>query len=364
MIVNDALCTIVGRSREELLGKDGDDMFPEDQVTVFRKIDFEVLETGKESLIEEFLSNLTSGEISTIVTHKSRYTDPAGKHFIVGVIRDITEHKQLEDSLKEKNIELKKQIKKSDEHRIANLVILNDLNETTVDLKSEIEQHKIAEEQIKQDLREKNVLIQELFHRTKNNMQLISSLLNMESSRTDNQIIRDVFRNMVNKIRSMSLVHQHLIAAKDITNIDLGKYIKDILNHLYAGSKDPQTEVSLNLDLKEVFVSIDFAVPFGLILNELIANIFKHAFKDRSKGVISIKLVRNENDQIIMDLSDNGVGVQNDFNIEEIKSLGLHTTYLLIRQLKGEVKHTLDKGLSWRLSFSENRYNDRLKIRS
>ena len=99
VLVNDALCAIVGRSREGLLGKDGDDMFPEEQVATFRRVDADVLETGMENVNEEPLSNLSSGEVSTILTRKTRYIDPTGKRFLVGVIRDITERKRLEGEL-------------------------------------------------------------------------------------------------------------------------------------------------------------------------------------------------------------------------------------------------------------------------
>ena len=101
VLVNDALCAIVGRPRERLLGEDGDDMFPADQVDVFRKMDARVYDTGEENLNEESLSNLTSGEVRTIVTRKSRYIDPAGKRFLVGVIRDFTERKQMEAQLRQ-----------------------------------------------------------------------------------------------------------------------------------------------------------------------------------------------------------------------------------------------------------------------
>ncbi len=99
VLVNDALCAIVGRPREGLLGEDGDDMFPKEQVAVFRKMDAGVLDTGEENVNEESLSNLSSGEVRTIVTRKTRYVDPAGKRFLVGVIRDITERKRAEEAL-------------------------------------------------------------------------------------------------------------------------------------------------------------------------------------------------------------------------------------------------------------------------
>jgi PAS domain S-box-containing protein len=108
VLVNDALCAIVGRPREGLLGEDGDDMFPKEQVEVFRQMDAGVLDTGEENVNEELLSNLSSGEVRTIVTRKTRYIDPAGKRFLVGVIRNITERKRAEEKIKRQLEELQR----------------------------------------------------------------------------------------------------------------------------------------------------------------------------------------------------------------------------------------------------------------
>jgi PAS domain S-box-containing protein len=111
VLVNDALCAAVGRPRESLLGEDGDDMFPKEQVEVFRKMDAGVLDTGKENVNEESLSDLSSGEVHTIVTRKTRYIDPAGRRFLVGVIRDITDHKRAEEQIQKLNEELEQRVR-------------------------------------------------------------------------------------------------------------------------------------------------------------------------------------------------------------------------------------------------------------
>ncbi len=225
----------------------------------------------------------------------------------------------------------------------------------------DITKRKQAEEQIKKDLKEKNALLQEIYHRTKNNMQVISSLLSMQSKRSDNEFVHNTFREIINKIKAMALVHEKLYRAKDLSHINLKEYIEDLINLLMRSYGVQSELISYNLDLKEVFVLIDSAIPCGLILNELITNIIKHAFPNNTKGEISIRLFKDDNGQINIDICDNGVGVPDDFDPKTVKTMGLQTVYALLEyQLKGKISYDLENGMKWHFRFIDDLHKRRV----
>ncbi len=230
--------------------------------------------------------------------------------------------------------------------------------------------NKQVEEQIKVNLEEKNTLLRELYHRTKNNMQVISSMLKLQSRNLDSRsmegnidldYVHTSFNDVVNKIKAMSLVHQKLYQSKDLSRINLKEYIKDIVNLLMVSYGVQAETITLKMDLKDVFVLIDSAIPLGLVLNEMISNIFKHAFQDTKDNEISIRLYQEENDTINILLGDNGIGIPEDIDLASINTMGLQTMFDLIKfQLKGKVRYDSENGLKWHIKLKDNLHKERI----
>ena len=225
----------------------------------------------------------------------------------------------------------------------------------------DITEKKRREDQIRTDLEEKKTLLQELYHRTKNNMQVISSILSLKANKTDNLELKEAFKDINNKIKSMALVHQKLYQSKDLSRVDLSNYVNDLVNVLIVSNDVEPGSIKMQMKLEEVKVLIDSAIPLGLILSEIISNIFKHAFNEMSKGTITINLLKAENDHIIIDISDNGKGIPDDMILENSTSMGMQTIFTLINhQLKGLVNYKNDNGLHWHIDFADNLHKVRV----
>jgi len=227
-----------------------------------------------------------------------------------------------------------------------------------------------SEELIRKELMEKNTLLQELYHRTKNNMQVISSMLNMQSRKFEQEksvksncmnLIKDTFQEITNRINAMSLVHQKLYQSKDLSRINLREYIEELLPQIGQGYIKQSGNVSVNLELKDVLIDIDSAIPLGLVLNELVSNAFKFAFPDNKKGEITIILNKENDGKIHLTVRDNGIGVPEDLNLREHNSMGLNTMFTLIEyQLKGTVGFKVKNGLRWDITINDNSVNTRV----
>ena len=206
---------------------------------------------------------------------------------------------------------------------------------------------------IEKSLREKEALLKEIHHRVKNNLQVISSLLNMQSRTTENEEILDAFQQGQSRVRAMSLIHQKLYQTDNLSEIDFQEYTSqliDQLSTLYAGNKENvTTEVSIN----EIKLDIDTAIPLGLILNELISNSFKYAFKNVDHGKIKVNMERLTDGKIQLAISDNGQGLPSDFNLEATKTLGLKLVNILTKQLKGKLTYESTTDSRFIITFHE-----------
>lgn len=225
----------------------------------------------------------------------------------------------------------------------------------------DVTERKKNEEIIKIALQEKETLLRELYHRTKNNMQVISSILSMQSSISENDVVTRIFTDMQNRIQSMSLVHQKLYQSMDLSNINLKEYIYELSELLVVSYNISPEKVSLELDTEDIFVLIDFAIPCGLVLNELISNSLKFAFPGEKKGKLVIVLRRTDDGEIEFQVSDNGIGVPDDFDFREQKTLGIQTSIAIIEhQLRGKIEFKNDNGLKCKINFNDTLYKKRV----
>ena len=231
----------------------------------------------------------------------------------------------------------------------------------TFGISRDITQTKQAEQQIRRSLKEKEILLRELYHRTKNNMQVISSMLRLRARAFKEPLLSNAFKDIENKILSMALVHQKLYESKDLSHLNLKDYIDSLISLINQSYSKRMNQVSIQTNMKDIKVLIDTAVPIGLVVNELLTNAFKHAFPDDRRGEIQVNLHTIPNNFIVLEISDNGIGLPKKFDIEKDIHLGLQTVFDLIEgQLDGKIKFTRQKGLHCRITFNEELYQPRV----
>ena len=211
-------------------------------------------------------------------------------------------------------------------------------------------ERKRAEEKIRASLKEKEVLLQEVHHRVKNNMQIISSLFNLQSKQVKDKQMLDVFKSSQERIKSMALIHERLYQSKDVAKVDFAEYVQSLSRRLFSVFGADPKNIKLDLSVKKIFLGIDTAIPCGLIVYELIANSLKHGFPDGKKGEVKIVMhLLNEN-EIELIVTDNGVGLPKKVDFRDTETLGLHLVKILAEdQLRGEIKLDRTKGTSFRI---------------
>ena len=224
----------------------------------------------------------------------------------------------------------------------------------TVSFGRDITENKKAEEQIRKSLKEKEVLLSEIYHRVKNNMQIITSLLRLQSRYIKKEEDREIFKECQRRIMSMSLVHEKLYQSKDLVRIDFKEYIMDMSKGLLQAYGADRGKIALNIDVEDISLNIDSAIPCGLIINELVTNSLKYAFPDRKTGEIKIALRSTDENMIELVVGDNGIGIPEDIDIKRTRSLGLHlVTMLAENQLHGEISLNRSNGTEFKIKFKE-----------
>jgi PAS domain S-box-containing protein len=238
---------------------------------------------------------------------------------------------------------------------------LLDGKQYTLAILRDISERKRTDEQIRKSLAEKEILLRELYHRTKNNMNVIIALLELQADDFDDERLQKAFLDAQHRIHSMALAHQKLYEASDLSRLNLKEYITDLLQDLITSFHISTARIAVVLKMEDLFILIDAAIPCGLILTELISNIFKYAFPDKRNGEIRIQLHRNESDEIDICVSDNGVGVPPGFDFRRDGHLGIQNIFLLGEgQLKGRVIFETEQGLTCHLRFCDVYYRPRV----
>ena len=224
----------------------------------------------------------------------------------------------------------------------------------------DITERKIAEEQLKKSLKEKELLLQEIHHRVKNNLQIIVSLLKLQSRYIYDKRDLEIFNKSRARVETMSLIHEKLYKSVDLANINMTNYIRDLTGHLFKAYGVNPADYKLTINSEEVNLGIDTAIPCGLIINELVSNSLKHAFRINQTGEIEINICLKEC-SIILNVSDNGVGLPKDFNMENTDSLGLQLVSTLAKQLDGDISiNSSSSGASFSFTFPELKYKERI----
>ena len=211
------------------------------------------------------------------------------------------------------------------------------------------------EARLLESVKEKEVLLKEVHHRVKNNLQVINSILNLQSSYVTDPKTLEIINESQNRIRSMSYIHESLYQTKDFSSINFADYITNLVQNLVHSYQLYENKINLDLNIEPVNLALDQAIPCGLILNELISNSLKYAYPDEKKGTIAIH-VHEENKRIHMRVEDFGIGLPVDFKLENSESLGLSLVYTLVDQLDGELILKTSGGTKFLITFDKQNF--------
>jgi two-component sensor histidine kinase len=212
-------------------------------------------------------------------------------------------------------------------------------------------ERKRAEEALRTSLEEKMALLKEVHHRVKNNLQIVSSLLNLQGAHLEDPQARDILEDTRNRIRSMSLLHETLYQSQGVSRVRLDAYIKSLCVHLFHSFGPGTGRIRLEQRLGAVELAMDQAVPCGLIINELLSNALKHAFPGERSGTITLELQARSDRQVLLMVADDGVGLPSGLNMDQSKTLGLRLVFMLAKQLRGTVEIIRDAGATFNVSF-------------
>lgn len=223
----------------------------------------------------------------------------------------------------------------------------------------DVTERKQTEAQIQTSLKEKDILLREIHHRVKNNLQVIHSLLRLQSSYTADPQTLQMFQDSQNRIRSMALIHEFLYNSQDLAQIDFGAYIQTLVNSLRRTYTVNQNAISWEIQVEPIQLSIDTALPCGLLINELISNALKYAFPAGQPGKIKINLHSDSKNQYTLLIKDNGVGLPPDLDFRNTDSLGLQLVCDSTAQIGGTIEIDRTHGTSFTIQFREIKYQSR-----
>jgi len=192
-----------------------------------------------------------------------------------------------------------------------------------------------------------------IHHRVKNNLQVISGLLNLQSHYIDDEAVRTLYKESQNRIKTMALIHEELYQRDDLARINLAEYIKGLAGNLMSSYSVATDRVELALDLEDADIALDTAIPCGLIVNEIVSNSLTHAFPDGRPGTIQIGLRCVSPVQYELVMQDDGIGLPADLDMKETQTLGLRLVSILAEQLSGDLQVDREQGLRFRLTFEE-----------
>jgi PAS domain S-box-containing protein len=296
IILNKACCNLFQLDINDVIGKTDSEFMPEDIALNCRKSDEAALRSEGVIVTEEF----SMGKWFHAV--KQKVTDENGDVLgVAAVIRDITDRKEYE-------IKLAKSVK------------------------------------------EKETLLKELHHRVKNNLQILTSLISFQIKDDNEARVNEILTECKDRVKTIAIIHDKLYQSEDMTSIEVGKLISDIANSLVYSLRETGNQTNLKLNIQDISIGIDIAIPLGLIINEIVSNSVKHAFPSKMNGEVCIDFYAM-NGEFVLNVHDNGIGLPEDFNTEKSDSLGMYLIYTLAEQLNGRAEFIRNNGTTVKIHF-------------
>ncbi|MDB9378938.1 sensor histidine kinase, partial [Nodularia sphaerocarpa] len=221
-----------------------------------------------------------------------------------------------------------------------------------ISIVEDISDRQQSHQQIQASLLEKEVLLKEIYHRVKNNLQVISSLLNLQSAYIQDAKDMAIFQQSQQRIASMALVHEKMYQSPDLAKINLNEYVQDLVSSLCTCYELNTDKISINIHVDDgIFLGLDTAIPCSLIIHELVSNSFKHAFAGGISGEINIEIKNNSLNDISLIVRDNGIGLPSNFDFQNTASLGWELIDALSSQLSGDITINSDIGVEFKIDF-------------
>jgi PAS domain S-box-containing protein len=230
---------------------------------------------------------------------------------------------------------------------------------TVLIIATDITTRKIATDKLKYSLNEKEILLNEIHHRVKNNMQIVSSLLNLQTEHLKDENAVNILKESQNRVRSMAMIHENLYKSKDFTYINFHDYVFKLTSDLLYSYNISQDKIRPELDIGEIKLNLETAVPCGLIISELVTNCIKHAFPGKENGILKLKITKLD-DKFKLIIQDNGVGFPDNVDYKNTTSLGLQLVNSLVDQINGTLELIKNDGTKFQIIFEELKYKERL----
>ncbi|MFB2937003.1 PAS domain S-box protein [Aerosakkonemataceae cyanobacterium BLCC-F154] len=224
----------------------------------------------------------------------------------------------------------------------------------------DITERKEAEEKIHISLKEKEVLLKEIHHRVKNNLHVIASLLHLQAHSINDPNLLGIFHDSQNRIHTMALIHEQLYQSENLGKVNLGKYIKRLINNLCTSFNSSNNNIELVVEAEPLSLNLETAIPCGLIINELVTNAYKHAFPNGRSGEVKVQLFQAENQKLHLIVVDNGIGIPGTVDWQNPASLGLKLVQILAKQLKANLELDFQIGTFVKLTFQQLEYKPRI----
>ncbi len=240
----------------------------------------------------------------------------------------------------------------------------NELKITNQTLNCQIIEREKADAQVRKSLQEKELLLKEIHHRVKNNLLVVSHLLDFQTDYIEDRAIVKMLENSQHRIHSMALIHEQLYNSPNFKKLNLSNYVAALVDKLSDSYETYSKGIKISIDTDEVYLNIETAHPCGLIINELIANALEHAFPNHRQGTIWLSLKKDDREQIILTITDDGMGFPENLDFRQTESLGLQLVCTLTEQLEGEIELNQSQGTSFKITFSELDYDERVEIAS